>query len=164
MAVKKAWMKGFGFGLTSGIITTLGMMVGLNAGTHSKVAVIGGILLIAIGDSLADAMAVHVSEESIRGKNDGLKDVWVATFSTLIFKVIFASIFVIPVLTLPLDTAIFVSIAFGVFLISVFSYLFAVKQKVSAWHVVFEHLAITCLVILLTYLVGTFVNSYFGGA
>jgi len=28
---------GFSFGLTSGIITTLGLMVGLNSGTHSKV-------------------------------------------------------------------------------------------------------------------------------
>ncbi len=155
-------MKGFGFGLTSGIITTLGMMVGLNASTHSKVAVIGGILLIAIGDSLSDAMAVHVSEESVRGKDDPLRDVWIATFSTLIFKIFFASIFVIPVLTLPLDTAIFVSIAVGILLIGVFSYVFAMKQKVAAVHVVFEHLAITCLVILLTYLVGTFVNNYFG--
>ena len=53
-------MKGLGYGLTSGIITTLGMMVGLNAGTHSKVAVLGGIFIIAIGDSLSDALGMHI--------------------------------------------------------------------------------------------------------
>jgi len=161
--MKKAWMKGLGFGLTSGIITTLGMMVGLNASTHSRVAVLGGILLIAIGDSLSDAMAVHVSEEAVREKGEGLRGVWISTLSTLIFKVLFASIFVIPVLLLPLEMAIFVSIVIGILLISLFSYIFAIKQNVRPIHVVFEHLVITCLVILLTYLVGTFVNNYFGG-
>jgi len=55
---------GFSFGLTSGIITTLGLMVGLNAGTHSKLVVIGGILTIAIADAFSDALAIHISEES----------------------------------------------------------------------------------------------------
>jgi len=52
------------FGLTSGIITTLGLIVGLHSGTHSKLAVIGGILTIAMADALSDALGIHVSEES----------------------------------------------------------------------------------------------------
>lgn len=39
---------GVHFGLTSGVITTLGLMVGLHSGTHSLRAVAGGILTIAI--------------------------------------------------------------------------------------------------------------------
>jgi hypothetical protein len=34
--------KGFGFGLTSGVITTLGLIVGLHSSTNSTLAVIGG--------------------------------------------------------------------------------------------------------------------------
>ena len=52
------------FGLTSGIITTLGLIVGLHSGTHSKLAVIGGILTIAMADAFSDALGIHVSEES----------------------------------------------------------------------------------------------------
>ena len=59
-----SWKVGFSFGITSGIITTLGLMVGLNASTHSKLVVLGGILTIAIADSLSDAMSIHVTEES----------------------------------------------------------------------------------------------------
>lgn len=55
---------GFSFGLTSGIITTLGLMVGLHSGTHSKLVVIGGVLIIAIADAFSDALGIHVSEES----------------------------------------------------------------------------------------------------
>ena len=55
---------GVSFGITSGIITTLGMMVGLQSGTHSKLVVIGGVLMIAIADAFSDALGIHVSEES----------------------------------------------------------------------------------------------------
>ena len=42
--MKRSIKKGLGFGLASGVITTLGMMVGLNASTGSKLAIIGGII------------------------------------------------------------------------------------------------------------------------
>ena len=54
---------GFSFSLTSGIVTTLGLMVGLNSSTNSKLAVVGGILTIAIPDALSDARGIHVTEE-----------------------------------------------------------------------------------------------------
>ena len=62
--MKHSLKVGFSFGLTSGIITTLGLMVGLNYGTSSKLAVIGGILTIAIADASSDALGIHISEES----------------------------------------------------------------------------------------------------
>ena len=49
--MKTSTIKGVSFGLTSGIITTLGMMVGLNFSTGSKLVVLGGILTIAIADA-----------------------------------------------------------------------------------------------------------------
>jgi VIT1/CCC1 family predicted Fe2+/Mn2+ transporter len=72
--------KGFSFGLTSGIITTLGLMVGLHSSTHSRIAVIGGILAIAIADAFSDAIGMHISEESERKHKP--KEIWRATFST----------------------------------------------------------------------------------
>ena len=58
--MKESVKKGFGFGLTSGVITTLGMMVGLNASTGSRTAVIGGIIAIAIADAFSDAVGMHI--------------------------------------------------------------------------------------------------------
>lgn len=156
-------MKGLGFGLTSGVITTLGMMVGLNAGTHSRVAVIGGIFVIAIGDAFSDALGMHISEEST-SDGRGAKHVWGATISTLLSKIVFASIFVVPVLLLSLEVAVLVSVIVGLVLISVFSFIFALRQGVKPFQVVAEHVFIALLVVLLTHLVGDFVNYYFGGA
>ena len=39
---------GLFFGATSGVITTIGLIVGLNSGTKSITAVLGGILVIAL--------------------------------------------------------------------------------------------------------------------
>ena len=41
--MKASWKTGLSFGLTSGVITTLGLMVGLHAGTHSRAVVLGGM-------------------------------------------------------------------------------------------------------------------------
>ena len=62
--MKRSVKAGFSFGLTSGVITTLGLMVGLHSSTHSKLVVIGGILTIAIADALSDSMGVHIAVES----------------------------------------------------------------------------------------------------
>jgi len=62
-----ALKKGLGFGITSAIITTLGIIVGTHAGTDIKHAVIAAILVIALADSLSDAMGVYFSEKAKSG-------------------------------------------------------------------------------------------------
>ena len=82
--MKSSIRKGFSFGLTSGIITTLGLIVGLNSGTHSTILVIGGICIIAIADGMSDALGIHVSEES--ENIHSTKEIWESTISTFISK------------------------------------------------------------------------------
>jgi len=150
---------GLSFGLTSGIITTLGLMVGLNAGTGSKLAVIGGILTIAIADAFSDALGIHISEESEDTHTP--KEIWVASISTFFAKFIFAMTFIIPVLLLDLSRAITVSIIWGLSMLSVFSYVMAKKQGEKPLKVVMEHLAIASVVVVATYYVGTWISSVF---
>jgi VIT1/CCC1 family predicted Fe2+/Mn2+ transporter len=150
---------GFSFGLTSGIITTLGIIVGLNSGTHSQLAVIGGILTIAIADSLSDAMGIHISEES-ENKHTS-KEVWESTFATFFFKLIVASSFIIPVLIFTLERAIIVSVAWGLVLLTIFSYKVAQICKKNVLHVVGEHLIIGVAVIIIANYVGVIISNVF---
>ena len=62
--MRRSVRKGFSFGLTSGVITTLGLIVGLYSTTHSFLVVFGGIILIAVADGLSDALGIHISEEA----------------------------------------------------------------------------------------------------
>jgi len=151
---------GFSFGLTSGIITTLGLMVGLHSGTHSKLVVIGGVLTIAIADAFSDALGIHVSEES--ENRHTTREIWESTICTFATKLIFAVTFVIPILLFELTTAIIVSIVWGLSLLGVFSFYIAKGQRVNPWRVITEHLLIALVVIITTHYLGHWIGSTFG--
>ena len=151
--------KGLGFGLTSGIITTLGLIVGLNAGTHSKKIVLGGILLIAIADALSDALGIHVSEEA-GSKQTTEKQIWESTFSTVFFKFLFALTFAIPLLLLELSLAIIISLVWGLFLLIVFSYTIAKARGEKPSKAILEHITIAIFVVIATYLVGNWIATW----
>ena len=151
---------GFSFGIVSAVITTLGLIAGLNSSTHSTLAVIGGILMIAVADAFSDSLGIHVSEES---ENKHTKrEVWESTFSTFFFKFIFALTFVIPFLLFNLSTGVIVSIVWGMLLLGIFSFKIAKKQKgTKPWKVVLEHLVIALVVVVITNYLGKFVGKVF---
>ncbi len=155
--MKHSMEVGFSFGITSGIITTLGLMVGLNAGTNSKLAVLGGILTIAIADAFSDALGIHISEES-ENKHSS-KEIWESTLSTFLFKFFVALSFIIPVLAFELSTAVIVSIIWGLSLLCILSYRIARVQKIRSGNAVLEHLSIAIIVIVLAHVVGEFISA-----
>ena len=157
--MKHSLRVGLFFGLTSGIITTLGLMMGLYSGTHSRLAVIGGILTIAIADSLSDALGIHVSEES--ENKHTTKEIWESTLSCFLCKFIVASSFILPVILIELKSAIYVSIIWGLSLLSILSYNIGKNQKAKTWVVISEHLIIAAVVIIAAYYVGYLINLTF---
>lgn len=154
-----SYKRGFSFGLTSGIITTLGLMIGLNSGTHSRLAVIGGILTIAIADAFSDAMGIHMSIESENKYK--AKKIWQSTMSTFFSKFFFALTFILPVLLFNLQKAIVIGFFWGIFLLSLLSYNIAKQGKQKPWKVISEHLLITIIVVVLTHFVGVWINLTF---
>ena len=158
--MKHSLKTGFSFGFTSGIITTLGLMMGLHSGTNSKLVVIGGILTIAIADAFSDALGIHISEE-VENKHTA-KEIWESTISTFLSKFAFALTFVVPLLLFQLSTAVVVSVIWGLSLLSIFSFYMAKEQEVKPWKVVMEHLIIALVVIVITHYVGDWIRLTFG--
>jgi len=150
---------GISFGLTSGIITTLGLMIGLNTGTGLKLAVIGGILTIAIADAFSDALGIHMAEES--SNRTGHKAVWEATIATFLTKFIIASSFIVPFIFFNLSNGIIISLIWGFSLLVIFNYILAKKRGESPWLVIGEHLLIATIVVVIAFFVGKGVALYF---
>lgn len=150
---------GIAFGLTSGIITTLGLLVGLAAGTSSRTAVLGGIFTIAVADAMSDALGIHISRES---EGHDTRDVWVATFATFGAKLVTALSFAVPVLLLGLGAAVVASILWGAGGLVVLSVDLARRQGVPAAPIVGEHLGVAVLVVGAAQLVGVGISSVFG--
>ncbi len=155
--MKESLKIGITFGLTSGTITTLGLMIGLSSGTNSRGIVIGGILTIAIADSLSDALGIHVSEEANPARTT--MQVWVATVATFLSK-LYAIVFIIPVLLFDLPVAININLVWGVFLLTILSYYLAKSQGVKPWKVILEHLIIIAIVVAITHFLGKLIARY----
>ena len=151
---------GLYFGATSGVITTIGLIAGLNAGTRSIAAVLGGILVIAVADALSDALGIHLAEEADPNTTTG--HIWTATISTFLTKFVFALSFAVPVLLLPLGPAVVVSIAWGILVIAVLSFFIARSQQASPAGIIAEHVGIAVLVVVLSHFIGSWVGSAFG--
>ena len=142
---------GLSFGLTSGIITTLGLIIGLGIGTSSKNVVIAGILTIAFVDALSDSFGIHIEKES---EHKNKKEIWSASGATLFSKLILALTFLVPIWFLDLNNALIASIIWAVVLLIFLSSIIAKSNKERIRNVVFEHIGIAVLVIILTYIIG----------
>lgn len=156
--MRASWKTGISFGLTSGVITTLGLIVGLHSGTHSRAIVISGILTIAIADAMSDALGIHVSEEA---KNSGpTRHVWEATLATFASKFVIAATFLLPVTVGTLDQAIVLSVAWGLLLLTILSFYVARAQAIAPWQVISEHLFIALFVVVITYVIGAWAKGF----
>jgi vacuolar iron transporter family protein len=149
---------GIGFGVTSGVITTLGLMTGLYFTTDSLIAVVGGIIIIAIADAMSDALGIHISTES-QGKSDEI--IWKSTIYTFFSKFIIASIFLIAFFLFSIKDAIIINIVIGLIIISIMSYKIAKRNKSKIGKTILEHLVISILVIIIATVVGHLVSTYF---
>jgi len=157
--MKESQRTGFSFGLTSGVITTLGLIVGLHSGTHSRLAVLGGILTIAVADAFSDALGIHISEEA--ENRHTTKEIWESTVFTFLAKFVFALTFALPFLFLSMYAAMIACITWGFFLLALFSFSMAKSQGESMVRVVGEHLFIAVVVIVLTHYLGDWISLTF---
>lgn len=157
--MKASWATGLSFGLTSGVITTLGLIVGLHSGTHSRMVVMGGIMMVAISDAMSDALGIHISEEA--RNSSSARHVWEATLATFLSKFVIAMTFLFPIVLHPLGEAIVISVIWGLLLLTALSYFVAEAQSISPWRAIVEHVIIACLVVAISYAIGSWVRSTF---
>jgi VIT1/CCC1 family predicted Fe2+/Mn2+ transporter len=155
--MKDSLITGLSFGMTSGVITTMGLMIGLQSGTNSRAVVIGGILTIAIADAFSDALGIHISEEAENVHTES--QIWAATISTFLAKFLFALTFLVPIMLFELKTAIVIGVCWGMSVLTIISYMMAKAQKQPIFNVISEHLLIASAVIAITHYVGIWISG-----
>lgn len=154
---KELEIGGITFGLASGVLTTLGMIIGINAATSSRTAIIASILTIAISDSLSDALGMYLSEES--RLDEQKQSVKIISLFTFLGRFFFSAIFLIPFIFLPIVSAVKISVVFGVLLIAIASIIIARRRKEPIIKTTLMYIFWVIIVITLSYFIGTTVNS-----
>jgi len=155
----RVWQTRFSFGSTSAIITNLALMAGLHSETNAKVSIIGGIMVIALADNIADSFGIHIFQES---ENVATREVWTSTISNFISRVLVSLSFVVLLLVLPLNAAIISSIIWGLLLLAVVSYMIAKNEESNPYLSILTHLLIAVVVIFVSNLVGDLLIGRFG--
>jgi len=154
---------GISFGLTSAVITSLGMIVGLYSATSSKLAVVAGIIIMAVADGLSDAVGLHMSEEAEVEKGKAKhtpKEIWLTTLFTFLSVCGFSLTFAVPILIFPLKIAVFLAIGWGILLLILLNFYTAKIKKESPIKLVSEHILLTLFVIIISYLIGNLIAMW----
>lgn len=157
-------LTGISFGLTSAVITSLGMIVGLNSATSSRLAVGSGIIVMAVADGLADAMGLHLAEESEieNGKvKHTSKEVWLTTAVTFFSVSGFCSTFAIPILLFPMKLAVFLAISWGILLLVILNFYIARIKKERPLKLILQHILLAIFVIAISYEIGNLIKGKF---
>ncbi len=135
----------FSFGATSAIVTSLALIVGLSRSANPRLAIIGSLLIIAIADTISDSLGIHIYQESALLN---AKTVRAGTFLNFLTRFLVMLIFILFFAFLPLRHAVVFSLVYGIFVLSVLSYLIAREQKVNPCLAILYHVAIAILVII----------------
>lgn len=154
---------GISFGLTSAVITSLGMIVGLYSATSSKLAVVAGIIIMAIADGLSDATGLHMAEEAEVEKGKAKhtpKEIWLTTLFTFLSVCGFSLTFAVPILIFPLKIAVFLAIGWGILLLILLNFYTAKIKKESPIKLISEHILLALFVIIISYLIGNLIAMW----
>ena len=148
----------FSFGVTSAIITSLGLIAGLDTLSHPKLSIIGGILVIAVADNISDSLGIHIYQES---ECISERDAWFSTITNFLARFFVSSTFIFLIAALQIKLAVFCSVAWGLALLIIMSYTIARARKVNPFMAIFEHLSIATLVIVASHFIGKWIIGRF---
>lgn len=149
--------QGIAFGIMDGVITALGILMGLSV-FENKLVLFVGIIVAGIADAFANAAGMHVSEEM--EKLHEAYEVWKSTFYAFFSTISVFVLLAIPLLFLFLSQAIFVSWIIGIILLIWLGYL--VGEKGGKLKIIAEYLIGGITISLISFWLGSYVRGLLG--
>jgi hypothetical protein len=152
-------LRSISFGSPAAIVTCMGLIIGLDAATATKTAVIGSLLIIGVADNLTDSLSVHIYQEAERLAE---RRAFGTTIANYLARLMVTLSFVLLLLLLPGSVAVFSCALWGFFLLSGLSYLLAKARRVSAFSEIYKHAGVTLVVIVISKALGLWIQSVTG--
>jgi len=135
------------FGGTAAIVTSMALVAGLDATSASRATVITALLIAAVADNLTDSLSIHVYQESERLEP---RDAFVGTLSNFAARLAGCLTFVLIVALSPPRAAFPATIAWGMALLAVLTFLVARERRVGAGAEIAKHLGVACAVLVVS--------------
>lgn len=138
--------KGQLFGLISGSVTTIGIIIGLWQSHNNVSVIISAIMSIALSDSFSDGFGMYFSQRTTLNQSDAAN----VGINTAFYKIIVTLSYIIPFLVMDIDMAVKISITWGCVLIGYASY--------QIGEGIFINLLMAVIVMFMSYLGGNIVK------
>lgn len=148
------------FGITSGVLTTVGVLVGVNSAAASRLAVIASIVAVAMADSWSDAFGMFNSKMAERGASRTQALRFAA--ATLTAKMLVPLTFILPLAALELSTAVIVCLVWGAVLLALLSAEQALVSQQSVRNMVARNLGLAMFIMLISKTAGHLIGWMFG--
>ncbi|HET6374640.1 MAG TPA: hypothetical protein VFF88_01190 [Methylocella sp.] len=143
------------FGAPAAVITSMALLVGLDAATARKATVAGSLLIAGLADNLTDSLSVHIYQESERMPQSLAFRTTAANFFA---RLVISLSFIVLFLTLPAMVAVYACVLWGFFVLSWLSYLLAKARHVSPLAEIYKHAGVAALALLLSKVIGTVIQ------
>jgi len=154
-------LRSVSFGSPAAIVTSMALIVALDAATATKAQVVGALLIIGIADNLTDSLSVHIYQEAEHlAERQALRTTVCNFFARLVVSLSFAFAFLQPSPAL----AIYAAVLWGFFLLSGLSYLLAKARGARPLPEIIKHDSVALAVILISKGIGVLVRTVIGSA
>lgn len=118
-----AWIS---FGGTAAIVTSMGLILGLEAAASSRQAILSALLIVALADNLSDSLSVHVYQDAEQLES---REAFRSILANFVTRLLVALSFVVLVITLPSDLLAAATIAWGFLLLALLTFRIARARR-----------------------------------
>jgi VIT1/CCC1 family predicted Fe2+/Mn2+ transporter len=145
----------YSFGVAAAIITSTALIVGLDAATATRTAIVSGLIIVALADNLTDSISIHLYQEAERLET---RRAFRATLLNFGARLLVALTFVSIVVAFPPRAAIIGAVTWGIGLLVALSAILARERGASVASEVGKHLTAAVAAVLLSRLIGVLIR------
>jgi VIT1/CCC1 family predicted Fe2+/Mn2+ transporter len=154
--LKPTWIS---FGGTAAIVTSMGLILGLDAAASSQRAIVSSLLIVGLADNLTDSLSVHAYQEAERLDS---RKALIATAANFVTRVLASLSFVLLAVLVPRPALPIAAVAWGFLLLGLLTYRLARARRAPVGTEVAKHLAVAAAILLFSRLLGTWIANLLG--
>jgi VIT1/CCC1 family predicted Fe2+/Mn2+ transporter len=156
ITIRPSWIS---FGGTAAIVTSMGLILGLDAAASSRQSITSVLLIVALADNLSDSLSVHAYQEAEQLES---REAFRSTLANFVTRLLVALSFVVLVITLPRDSLIAATVAWGFLLLALLTFGIARARGARVGKEIAKHVVIAAIVLVTSRWLGTWIAGNFG--
>jgi VIT1/CCC1 family predicted Fe2+/Mn2+ transporter len=146
----------YSYGSTAATATSVGLVVGFDAASVSRAAIVSGLLIIALADNISDSLSIHMYQESENLETRAAFRTTVANFAA---RLAVASSFIAIVLVVPMSIVPAASVIWAALLLGSLTHIIARIRHVSPLREMLKHVVVAFAVVAVSRILGGWIAA-----